>query len=224
VIRTSPLYDSLRRLDPTWGELNGMATARNLATRTSAALQLTDLSALRRGGLKGSAAASWLESRDIPVPSHANSWASLAGGGFIARLGRSEFLLEDGPQGVVVSGVLAGLGTPAADVYPVLRQDAALIIRGEAVHELLAQTCGIDFAGMSAREHVVTLTLLAGIAVTLIDDSEAHSLPCYRLWCDGTYGIYLWDTLLEIAVELGGGAVGFDTIYADASSNTTNAS
>jgi glycine cleavage system aminomethyltransferase T len=104
VIRTSPLYDSLRRLDPTWGELNGMATARNLATRASAALQLADLSALRRTGLKGSAAVSWLQSRNVPVPSHANTWTSLDGGGLVARLGRSEFLLEDGPQGAVVSG------------------------------------------------------------------------------------------------------------------------
>jgi sarcosine oxidase subunit gamma len=219
VIRTSPLYDSLRRLDPTWGELNGMATARNLATRASAALQLADLSALRRTGLKGSAAVSWLQSRNVPVPSHANTWTSLNGGGLVARLGRSEFLLEDGPKGAVVSGVVADLATPASDVYPVLRQDAALIIRGEAVHELLAQTCSIDVAAVPAHAHVVTLTMLAGIAVTLIDDSDAHPLPCYRLWCDGTYGIYLWDTLLEIAVELGGGAVGFDTIYPDARRN-----
>jgi sarcosine oxidase subunit gamma len=104
----------------------------------------------------------------------------------------------------------------------VLRQDAALVIRGEAVHELLAQTCSIDFAAIPPREKVVTLTMLAGIAVTLIDDSDAHPLPSYRLWCDGTYGIYLWDTLLEIAVELGGGAVGFDTIYPDARSHAAS--
>ena len=50
--------------------------------------------------------------------------------------------------------------------------------------------------------------MMVGIAVTVIDASSAHAAPCYRIWCDGTYGAYLWDTLLEIAIELGGGAVG----------------
>ena len=38
----------------------------------------------------------------------------------------------------------------------------------------------------------------------------------YRIWCDGTYGAYLWDTLLEIAIELGGGAVGLTAVWPDA--------
>ena len=214
-MRTSPVHDSLRRLDPAWGELNGMTIARNLATRASAALQLCDLSALRRTGLKGAGAASWLQARNLPVPEHPNSWSALEGGGLVARLGRSEFLVEDGPHGVVVGGVAGDLATPPVNVYPVLRQDAALIMRGEAVHELLAQTCSIDLSSIPTHERVVTLTMLAGIAVTVTNDSAAHSLPCFRLWCDGTYGIYLWETLLEIAVELGGGAVGLAAIYPD---------
>jgi len=205
----------LRRLDPAWGELNGMAIARDLATRASAALQLCDLSALRRTGLKGAGAASWLQARNLPVPEHPNSWSALEGGGLVARLGRSEFLLEDGPHGVVVGGLVGDLATSPINVYPVLRQDAALIMRGEAVHELLAQTCSIDFSSIPTQERVVTLSMLAGITVALMDDSAAHSLPCFRLWCDGTYGIYLWETLLEIAVELGGGAVGLAAIYPD---------
>jgi sarcosine oxidase, subunit gamma len=214
-MRTSPIYDSLRRLDPAWSELNGMAIARNLATRASTALQLCDLSALRRTGLKGPGAASWLQARNLHVPEHANSWSALDSGGLVARLGRNEFMLEDGPHGAVVSGVVGDLAAPPVNVYPVLRQDAALIMRGEAVHELLTQTCSIDFSSIPTRDQVVTLTMLAGIAVTVIDDSAAHPLPCFRLWCDGTYGIYLWETLLEIAGELGGGAVGFAAIYPD---------
>jgi sarcosine oxidase subunit gamma len=31
--------------------------------------------------------------------------------------------------------------------------------------------------------------------------------PTLRIWCDGTYGHYLWETLLDIAGDLGGGAV-----------------
>ena len=214
-MRTSPIHDSLRRLDPAWSELNGMAIARNLATRASATLQLCDLSALRRTGLKGPGAMSWLQARNLPVPERANSWSALEGGGLVARLGRSEFLLEDGPHGAVVGGVVNVLATSPVNVYPVLRQDAALIMRGEAVYELLAQTCSINLSSIPTQDQVVTFTMLAGIAVTVLDDSAAHSLPCFRLWCDGTYGIYLWETLLEIAVELGGGAVGLAAIYPD---------
>ena len=28
-----------------------------------------------------------------------------------------------------------------------------------------------------------------------------HAAPCYRIWCDGTYGTYLWETLLGIVVK-----------------------
>ena len=48
---------------------------------------------------------------------------------------------------------------------------------------------------------------MAGVAVTVLHfPLDDH--PCYRIWCDGTFGAYLWETLLEIATELGGGALG----------------
>ena len=43
---------------------------------------------------------------------------------------------------------------------------------------------------------------MVGVAVVALPSPDS----C-RLWCDGSYGPYLWDTLLGIAVELGGGAV-----------------
>jgi sarcosine oxidase subunit gamma len=38
--------------------------------------------------------------------------------------------------------------------------------------------------------------------------TNLRQLPCYRIWCDPTFARYFWETLLEIAVELGGGAIG----------------
>lgn len=212
-MRMSPVHDCLSPLATAWDTLSGMPIACSLVTEASTALQLFDLSALRRTGLKGPGAANWLHSRNLAVPERANSWTSLEGEGLIARLGRSEFLLEDGPHGALAYAIADELATPAMNVYPVLRQDAALMMRGEAVHELLAQTCSIDFSAMLPQEHVVTLTMMAGITVTIIDASDTHALPCYRVWCDGTYGTYLWETLLEIAVELGGGAAGLAMLY-----------
>jgi sarcosine oxidase subunit gamma len=35
----------------------------------------------------------------------------------------------------------------------------------------------------------------------------------YQLWVDGTYGPYLWETLLKITRELGGDAVGLSVFF-----------
>jgi len=48
---------------------------------------------------------------------------------------------------------------------------------------------------------------MVGVAVTVIPNERAGQ-PFYRIWCDGTFAVYLWQTLLAIATELGGGAVG----------------
>jgi sarcosine oxidase, subunit gamma len=212
VTRTSPVHECLRLLHTEWSELNGMPVARRIANAASSALQLFDLSALRRTGLKGSGAADWLQARGVAVPERANSWSALTGEGIVARLGRGEFLLEDGWHGTVAAGIELELA-PAANVYPVLRQDAALMMRGEAAHEVLAQTCSIDVLSMPPQERAVALTMMAGITVTLIDVSAASAVPCFRVWCDGTYGTYLWETLLGIAVELGGNAAGLETLH-----------
>jgi sarcosine oxidase, subunit gamma len=206
-LRQSPLHDSLARLQPEWGLLNEMATALRFPDKTGGAVELTDLSALRRAGLKGPGAGDWLRARGVPVPERPNAWCPLAVDGLIARLARTEFLLEDGARGDTALTVEAALRESAAGVYPVVRQDAALFVRGEAVHDLFAQTCNIDFKSIPPQERAVTLTMMVGVAVTIIDTS-LDDKPCYRIWCDGTYGAYLWDTLLQIATELSGGAVG----------------
>ena len=214
-IRQSPLHDSLVRLRPEWGVLNSMATALRFAGATGDTVELADLSALQRSGLKGPGAAEWLRARGIPVPERPNAWSPLAAGGLIARLGRSEFLIEDQPRGNAVPAIEVALHEGASGVYPVLRQDAALLLRGAAVHDLFAQTCSIDFKSIPPLERTVTLTMMIGVAVTIIDTS-LDDQPCYRIWCDGTYGAYLWDALLEIAIELGGGAVGLTAVIPDA--------
>jgi sarcosine oxidase subunit gamma len=211
--RQSPLHDSLTRLHPVWDELNAMATPMRFAAAGGYAIELADLSALRRAGLKGPGAADWLQAHGVPVPSRPNAWSPLDGGGLVARLGRSEFLVEDGLRGDFALTIQAGLGAGVSRVYPVLRQDAALLVRGEAVRELFVQTCSIDFSTIPPQERTVTLTMMVGVAVTIIETSLDEG---FRIWCDGTYGAYLWDTLLEVSAELGGGAVGLSAVLQEA--------
>ena len=64
----------------------------------------------------------------------------------VARLARSEFFLEDRLGGNAVSNDCSTTLAPAPGVYPVLRQDAALVLRVQSVNDLLVQTCSVDFS------------------------------------------------------------------------------
>jgi sarcosine oxidase subunit gamma len=168
-------------------------------------LTLADLSFLHRWGVKGARAAAWLANQGIPIPDRPNTWSALPTGGIIARLGISEFLLEDALTSSTTQS-LADLPYPA-QVYPVLRQDLAIALWGRAVPDLLAQTCNIHVASLKLSDRPILLASMIGVAVTLLP-AERDSLPYYRIWCDSTFGNYVWRTLLEIAKELGGGAIG----------------
>jgi sarcosine oxidase subunit gamma len=96
---------------------------------------------------------------------------------------------------------------PAPGVYPVLRQDAALVLQGERANELLVQVCNVDFKAWPMEQQAVAMTSMVGVSV-LVAWYRHNGVPSYRIWCDGTFGHYLWETLLEIAVELGGAAAG----------------
>ena len=172
---------------------------------------LADLSFLPRFGLKGPAAEQWLESQHIALPAKANSWVSLPGAGVIARLGRSEFFLEEGADADTVGEIRTALGTGASGVYPVIRQDAGFALAGVRVNELLVQTCNVNFEEFGPEERDAVMTQMIGVSVLAIRISYQPML-CYRLWCDPTFAPYFWETLSEIAGELGGGVIGADSL------------
>jgi sarcosine oxidase subunit gamma len=185
-----------------------------------APIMLADASCLQRLGLKGPQAGAWLGERGVSAP-EVNGWTRTADGAIVARLGRSEFFLEDRPGGTVVArwrGVLdAGPGTYAPGIYPpgiypVPRQDAAIALAGERAGELLAQTCSVDFRARAPGARDVVMTSMAGVSVLMLRYEQGAG-PLYRIWCDGTLGPYLWDTLLGIAREAGGRAVGFARMF-----------
>ncbi|HKQ23168.1 MAG TPA: hypothetical protein VJT81_01850 [Burkholderiales bacterium] len=208
--RTSPLHDQLAELNPQWDVARGMRMAARLAGDEAAArdsVAIADLSCLDRAGIKGPEAARWLESFHLPVPALANAWTELPGGGVIARLGRTEFFLEDGVTGDSAKRIRDAPTLGIAGVYPVIRQDAAIAVVGRRVNELLVQTCNVNFQELDSASRTVVMTMMVGVAVLVIR-RDHRDLPGFRIWCDPTYAPYLWETLNEIASELGGGPIG----------------
>lgn len=213
-VRTSPVHVQLAALQPQWEERLGMSVASRFAGDDAAKLgtvALADLSYRRRWGLKGPDADGWLRSNDIAPAQGANAWTGLPGGGLIARLGRSEFFLEDGAGANEIDRIRAALGPGLPGVYPVLRQDAGFTLTGACVNELLVQTCNVNFEAFGPQEKIAVMTQMIGVSVLAIRASY-KPLPCYRLWCDATFAPYFWETLSEIAGELGGGVIGVDSL------------
>ncbi len=208
-LRLSPIHDVLQSLDGSWQDLNGMPSLVAMPNEAAIAphLGIADLSCLTRFGVKGANAAVWLESQGIVIPDRPNTWNPLPDGGIIARLGLTEFLLEDSLHSHIAPQLVEACQQPPAKVYPVLRQDAAIVLCGADVNELLLQICSVNFRALSLVERPVVLTSMVGVTVTMIP-SDRNGQPFYRLWCDGTFGVYLWQTLLAIVEELGGGAIG----------------
>jgi len=156
-------------------------------------MNLTEASTLPRFGLKGRAAPDWLAGQGITLPQQPNTWLALADHGRVLRLGRSEYLLE----GEVADQLQAAWQDGLRDLYRVPRYDAAFVLDGETALTLLQEICALD-TRPQAMENKVLMTMAAGISVTLVCETNGAS-PIYRLWCDGTYGDYMQNTLQQIS-------------------------
>ena len=210
-LRLSPIHDYLQSLKGNWCDINGMPTLVELEQNYATCLGIADRSCLTRFGVKGANAAQWLLSQDLPIPERPNSWLPLAEGGIIARLGLTEFLIEDSLNSAIAAQLSKACQSPPAKVYPVLRQDLALVLVGDRVPDLLRETCSFNFQEINICDRPVVLTSMIGVSVMIVPD-ERDNRPYYRVWCDGTFGRYFWKTIVEIAAELGGGAIGSDIV------------
>ena len=223
--RLSPLYDALHGAKEhpraEWGEVSGMPVPCCLDEPSREAdlakhLALADASFLSRIVVKGSQATLFLQSQNIPIPASILKIAPLEQGGLIARTGGSEFFLEDGVIGNIVASLEKSLGSNGQPgVYPVLRQDAALILSGARAGELFRHVSSYDF--LNEPHHDLVFTQVAGLSCSVLRQT-INGVPAFRLWTDGTYGLYIWHTLLAIAQELGGGAVGTAVFFPELNS------
>ncbi len=158
-------------------------------------------------GMKGPRAAEWLVAQGLGVPMAPNSWTRSSGAVLVARLGQSEFFLEDAPAGTTLRGIAPALAAHPPGVYPVLREDAAFELSGAGVHDVLAQVCNVNFAELALDSHPVIMTLMIGVAVLVVPESmqEGHGAGRrHRFWCDPTFGPYLSEALAVVVAECGG--------------------
>jgi sarcosine oxidase, subunit gamma len=170
-----------------------------------------------RLGLKGPRAEAWLAAQGIALPAAPNTWVYCeAGPGadalLVARLGQSEFFLEDDTAGATLQRLAPSLDRHLPGVYPVLREDWGFNLGGERVHDVLAQVCNVNFAALPPDSHPVIMTLMIGVAVLVVTESGAAGQGAgdrrYRIWCDPTYGAYFAEVLGTVVNECGGRSTG----------------
>lgn len=201
---------------PVSGEVNGMETALSFATPDVEAsrnqvLSICDVSNLNRFGVKGPQAANWLQSAGVTLPEGTNTWAVQDNGSLVMRLGNTEFLVEDSLESNLTQ-TLNDTAVNGSGVHKVIRNDAAFIVSGELTSALFSEVCEIDLDGGALEDNHLVMTVIAGVSATLLKQ-ELNGQSVYRIWCDGTFGPYLWKTLLGIIEEQGGGPVGFNFYY-----------
>lgn len=162
-------------------------------------LHITDLSKLTRYGVKGPQAAKWLAEQGVAIPKNANTWLQ-NDQTLVMRLGGSEFLIEDQESGKICEK-LAVDSKRVDGVYKVAHADAAYLLAGSEVLNLLSEVCALDLRELALPENALVMTQVAGISATVLRQN-INNETVYRIWCDGTYSVYMRHVLDEIAEEL----------------------
>lgn len=152
---------------------------------------------VRRRGVKGPGALTWLQRCGIAVPGMANRVIHWHGGRCL-RLGNSEFLIE---QDDPAAAPLIPDDAPAdASAWVLLRSDRSVVLSGHPWPGALAQGCSFDFDRLRAEPDLVVMTLLAGISVTFVREPADTDAPLtLRLWCDASHSAFLDQCLQQIA-------------------------
>ena len=167
----------------------------------------------RHLGLKGARATQWLATFGIVAPTAPNSWSAAPPGPgevdplILARLGASELFLQEAAGGHTLERLSQALRNNPSDVYPVLREDTALVLAGVGVHDVLAQVCNFDFGAIALDSRAIVMTLMIGVAV-LVAPQVAADERYYRIWCDPSYGPYLGASLGAVVVDCDGVCTG----------------
>ncbi|MEX1200128.1 MAG: sarcosine oxidase subunit gamma [Methylophaga sp.] len=216
VALTSPVAFAQKVRKPVMGQVNGMQAAlsfdaADVEAKCSQTLSICDVSCLDRFGLKGPKAAQWLQTSGMKLPVTANSWVLQDNGSLLMRLGNTEFLLEDSLENDLAR-MFSNKALDEGGLHKVIRNDAAFIVSGERTAALFSEVCAIDLDNGMLEENRLVMTVIAGVSATVIKQT-LNGQSVYRIWCDGTFGSYLWKTLLGIIEEHGGGPVGFNFYY-----------
>lgn len=179
-----------------------------------ASSMLRDVSARPRFGCKGPGAEAWLHEHGLAASQAPNSWSCEGGDIVVARLATSEFLVESlAAEHVRTRETAASLLDPGqrrAGLVPVLRQDLVLELSGARANDLLLETCNVNFAPLAREAEEssgrLVLTSMIGVGVIVLPRCAGGKIS-YTLWCDPSFGHYLYSTLAGIADDLSHEAV-----------------
>tara|TARA_R110001583_G_scaffold174105_2_gene328450 strand:+ start:47683 stop:48339 length:657 start_codon:yes stop_codon:yes gene_type:complete len=215
-MKSTPVAYFQKKLNPKWGEVNGTQVAMSFDTvevedDRKQKLGVTDVSCRQRFGVKGPQANQWLASQKIKTPDAVNSWV-IDNGVLVLRLGSSEFLVEQQNSGEICNQLNQAIQVDTVDVYKVLRADAAFVMSGDGIPKMFSELCKLDLSEKALEPNQVIMTQVADISATIMPEIINDRLVM-RLWCDGTYGAYMWRVLHQLAEELGGGAVGLTNCF-----------
>jgi sarcosine oxidase gamma subunit len=162
----------------------------------------------KRIGVKGPRAADVLAQFGVAVPARPNSWAPMwptdpdDSWNVVSRLGFTEFFLEERGEAAAIEAL--GQLANGAGAYPVLREDAALVLGGESALEALAQVCNVNFGALDLPQRPIVMTMMAGVGVLVLPQYSPEDGAIYRIWCDPSFGPYLWETLEEVVQQIPG--------------------
>lgn len=214
ITRRSPVHEALEHLKPRWGRVHDMPVALDFGDARAEAerartLALCDVSALPRVTVKGPGAERWLREQGVEAPVAIYDAGRAGRADVILRTGGAEFLIEDDIGGATAVNLIAAGKGGKPGVYCIPRQDASFLLTGTHANDVMLETCGVDFSG---REPRAVFSRVAGVSCAILPIA-VNGIAAFQIWCDGSYGSYLWETLLEIVREKGGAAVGMSSVF-----------
>jgi sarcosine oxidase subunit gamma len=163
----------------------------------------------RRVGIKGPRAAEALKQLRLAVPARPNCWAPMHdqdredSWNIVGRLGFTEFFVEERGEAAGVAALEQLTAGDFAGAYPVLREDLGLVLGGDRVTEVLAQVCNVNFNALVIGQRPIVMTLMVGVGVLVLPQQQPDG-AIYRIWCDPSFGTYLWETLEEVVQKMPG--------------------
>ena len=163
----------------------------------------------RRVGVKGPRAAEALKQLGLAVPARPNCWAPMRdhdrddSWNVVSRLGFTEFFVEERGEAPSVAALENLTAENFAGAYPVLREDLGLVLGGDRVAEVLAQVCNVNFNALDIGQRPIVMTLMVGVSVLVLPQQQLDG-AIYRIWCDPSFGTYLWETLEEVVQKMPG--------------------
>jgi len=208
--RQSPIQHLFDPSIGQWGELAQAPVvlafdSEEVEARAFQTLAICDVSVLPKLGIKGPAAADWLQSREVLLPQEIYQAQRQSDGSLVIRLPNNEFLLEDSLAGQTIQVLSEELGWGQKGLARVERQEASFLLVGSRALSVLSQTCAIDFR--KTPHDCLVMTRIAGTSCSVLPTGP-ESATRYQIGVDTTYAVSLWESLLTICQELGGRVIG----------------